>query len=97
MKVASEVEKILKGTVSRVQDLADLYRERVLVPFCRKHHLTYIAGMGRTVFYDSNDRPVDSLDIRALKKIEVDLNVEVLGTNDVFGYYISDITEQDIA
>jgi hypothetical protein len=96
-KLTLSVEAILKETQEKVQALADEYREKTLLSFCRHHKLTYMACcMGRNVFYDHAGQPVYEDDRPCLVPIVKDLNVEVLGTNDCFGYYLGDVTEQDL-
>jgi len=103
--IEENVEQILEEARERVGKLAEEYRERVLLPLCREHKLTYIAGMGRTVFYvnDNERESMGSIDDAVLMgygmvldTVFKDINVPVMGTNDCFGYYIKDITKKDI-
>lgn len=100
--VAEEIEKIMGDARSRIEKLADEYREAVMLPTCRKLGLTYLAGMGRTTFYTvaSPQKTFGSADevtgkYKALMPIFEQLNVEV-SHNDVFGFYVADIKEEDL-
>jgi hypothetical protein len=103
--IKKRIEKILNSAQEQLSKLADGYRTRVLLPICRKHRLTYIAGMGRTVFYIEGDESRSIGDGaeasllgygKVLSKVFDDLNEPVLSSNDVFGYYVGDISEKDI-
>lgn len=93
--VQAQVEAALGEAQDKIQRLADEFRERRLLPFCRRHRLTYLAGNGRTVFY-RDAHPVDSSYLKALLPVEEILNTDAIGRNDVFGFYIADITEDDL-
>lgn len=93
--VEKRVEAALEEAREKIQRLADEFRERRLLPFCRRHRLTFIAGMGSTVFY-RDGRPVYSTDLRVLAPMEEVLDIEAVGRNDVFGFYIADVTDEDI-
>lgn len=89
------VDSALEEARAKVEALADEFRTQKLLPFCKRHRLTYLAGNGVTTFYRS-DRSVDSTDLRALVPIEEILNIEGIGRNDCLGFYVADITEEDI-
>ena len=95
-------ETVLVEARLRIEKLATEYRDKVLVPFCRKHRLTYLAGMGRTVFYTSDDRSFGSAaDAVCEGYPQAEAVFEVLdqgavGQNDCFGFYVGDITYADI-
>ena len=104
--MTSVIERKLDAIEARaraqVESVAAQYRLRVLVPFCRRHRFTYIAGMGMTVFYDDEHRSIGSADDAILEErpelvpIFDVLDIHVLGSNvDVFGYYIAEITVSD--
>ena len=93
--VEKRVEAALEEARQKIQRLADEFRERRLLPFCRRHRLTFVAGMGRTVFY-RRGRPVDSTDLAALASMEEIMDIDAVGRNDAFGFYIADVTEEDI-
>ena len=96
MDVESEVESILFRARVEVDLLADRYREQVLLPFCRKHRLTYVSGNGCSNFYDGHSKPVYDWENPALLEVTRDLNVSVLGAIDVFGFYVPDVSAEDI-
>lgn len=89
------VDASLEEARNQIQALADEFRRQRLLPFCREHKLTYLAGMGRTVFY-RRGKPIDSSELYALTPIEEILNIEAVGRNDYFGFYIADITNKDL-
>lgn len=105
-QIAAQIAKIQLELDEKVQRLADDYREKVMLPICRKLKTTYLAGMGKTVFY-VNDNPnlsmecVDDVILFPVKKYKglmavFDiLNIPVRDGN-VFGYYVADITRADI-
>lgn len=94
--IEHEIGEAFSWAQQQIQELADAYRAEKLLPFCRKHQLTYLAGMGRTVFTNKHGDTVTSTELKALKPIEDILNIDAIGRNDVFGYYIFDITEDDL-
>lgn len=97
-----ELELYLNGILARAMNdielAADKYRREVLVPLCDKKGLSFIAGMGCTVFYDRDGNPfgLASDFPRSMRKkmegvFEI-LNLPVLGSNvEVFGYFIESI------
>lgn len=98
MKLASlnqRIEAVQEEARNKVQAIADEFRVKRLIPFCRRHKLTYLAGNGRTVFYNKQGNPVYSTDLKALEPIEEILDIQAIGVNDVFGFYIEDIDEED--
>lgn len=105
-RVDQILDEIHQAATERVQRLADEYRQQKMIPLCKKLQLTYIAGMGRTVFYAEDGRvsfgnasDVDQRSkYRALIQAFAVLDLPVLGSNnDVFGFYIADIRESDYA
>lgn len=95
-QIETSVESVLDHTREKLEEIAETWRAQTLLPFCRRHRLTFISGMGRTVFY-RDEEPVDSYDMPALKRLEEVLNLEGIGPNDCLGYYIRDVTEEDLA
>ena len=91
-----KVEAILESARIQLETLAAEYRESTLLPFCRRHQLTYIAGMGMTAFY-RNDESIDRHDFPLLAPIQEALDIGAIGRDDCLGYYIADIKEADIA
>jgi hypothetical protein len=91
------IEEIIDATRDRLTALASEYRSRVMVPLCRKHKLTYIAGMGRTVFYNRKGVSVGSMEEAPAYLVSVFdvLDSSAIGANDCFGFYVADITEHD--
>ena len=105
-QINEQLAAIEKEAQRKVQALADTYRTQQLIPFCRRYKLTYLAAMGSTVFYNKKGYPVSSADLKSLDRatariakalapIEEFLNIECLGHNDCFGFYIDEINEED--
>lgn len=94
--------RVLIEARKRIEAVADHYREKVLVPFCRKHQLTFLAGMGRTVFYTKAERSFGSAaeaiseGYPEARRIFEVLDQAALGRNDCFGYYVERVTDADI-
>lgn len=91
---------VLAAARERIAALADEYRETVLLPFCRKHRLTFIAGMGRTVFYTEDGRSFGDAEEAAYegyaaKRIFAVLDQEAVGQNDCFGFYMRNVDDVD--
>lgn len=99
--IIDEIDLELERLQHRIQVLADIYRADVLIPLCRKHRLTFVSGMGRTVFYKGKMSIGDYYDaelakMRYLKPVFEVINKEVLSGTDVFGFYVADVTKDDI-
>ena len=68
---------------------------------CTTHRLTYLAGMGRTLFSTEDGVDVGSADdardegLAFLVPVFAVLDKECIGGNDVFGYYVADVSAQD--
>ena len=96
-----KIDTILKLAAWQIEELAEEYRSTVLIPLCSKHRLTYMTGMGRTIFSTEDGIVVgtsdDALDegLAFLVPVFAVLNEQCLGTNDVFGFYVGDITKRD--
>lgn len=82
----------------RIDTIAEEFREAVLLPWCRKHHLEFIAGMGRTVtvFYTRDGRSFGSAEEASLEGFDARrifdvLDQEAIGHNDYFGFYVRDV------
>lgn len=99
----SRIELVLHAARKELQGLADEYRTLVLIPLCRRYRLTFISGMGRTVFYKQDGRSAGSAEEAISEKMSYlvpifrTLDTEAIGHNDCFGYYVSDINESDIS
>lgn len=93
--IEKAMESILEDARTKIQDLADEFRTQRLIPFCKRHRLTYLAGNGMTCFY-RDDKSIHSWDLKALEPIEKILDIEAVGYNDCLGFYVDDVTEEDI-
>lgn len=97
-----DIEPVLNTARERIKTLAEDYREKVLIPFCRKHRLTFHSGMGRTVFYTRDGRNFGSAEDAVYegypqaKPIFEVLDQEAVGRNDEFGFYVVEVTEEDV-
>lgn len=92
------LDAITTKAVDEIQVLADRYRSQKLVPLCKRHKLTFIAGMGHTVFYTRDGESIGDIydakqhGLHILVPVFEVLNIAVLNSKtDVFGYYIADI------
>lgn len=96
-KIESDIEKIVDDAQKKIQKIADEYRVKHLIPFCKKHKLIYFAGNGGWSFYKQNDgSSVHDHDVKYLQPISDILYTNAIGYHDCFGLYISDVTERDI-
>ncbi len=84
-----------------LDELADELRYRIVMPVCKKHKLTYIAGNGTFFFTDSKDENyhntweiADPKLAEELSSVFDILNTEV-GYNDYLGFYVRDVMEED--
>jgi hypothetical protein len=90
------ITKILDEASAKVCTLADAFRTDTLLPFCRQHELTYMAGNGITAFYNRKGDSVDEIALPELRSINATLNIHVMGTNDVLGFYVADVRKSDL-
>jgi len=99
--VVGRIDTILNGAQTQLANLAEEYRRAVLIPLCSKHRLTYLAGMGRTLFSTEDGVDVgnagDARDegLTFLVPVFAVLDKLCLGTLDDFGFYVDDITKRD--
>lgn len=95
MNIDHALSEIREAAQQQIMEIAAEYRRRTLIPFCRKHRLTFLSGNGTWTFY-KGDRLVDYNDVPAIAMIDSDLNVECLGRHDHFGFYMDDVRASDI-
>lgn len=95
----AELGAILAEQDRAVTALADRVRSDVVVPFCRKHRLGFIQGMGTFYFYrgeitfgESYNLPNGTLG-RDMKRIYDLLRSEIDRVQEL-GYYVQDVPEQ---
>ena len=91
----AEIDKIIQQAQNNIQELADKFRVEVLIPFCRRKKFTYMAGNGMTVFYNQKGESINFWDKR-LKPVQEIIDLGIFGSNDCLGYYVSDVTKEDI-
>lgn len=93
----SKLEKMQAKIDSEAEALGDQYLRENIKPFCDKHGLEFLSGMGMNVFY-LNDKPIYSYDCPAklrtkLKRFETELGIIIAGRD--FGQYLGDYTPKD--
>lgn len=109
MNWISSLKKIEARMWADAQNIADAYRVQVLIPFCRKHELTFVSGMGSFCFHqihipedDYSSYPGQVGDVEDAERkgykmrgiFEV-LNHEIACTQ-YLGFLVTDITEKDL-
>lgn len=101
-----QLELLKKQFEEELDALGDEVREEVVLPLCRKHKLTYMAGNGRIFIeragtnesvYDGSGVAPDVVGVmRAdLTRVVALLNVEVSSVN-CLGYYVGDVSKEDL-
>lgn len=109
MNWVSSLKKIEARMWADAQNVADAYRVQVLIPFCRKHELTFVSGMGSYCFHqihipedDYNTYPGQVGDVQdaerkglKMRQIFAVLDYEITRAQYV-GYLVADITEEDL-
>jgi hypothetical protein len=111
--IVDKIEKIEKEHDKQMTELADEYRKEVIIPFCKKYGLLYGTGMGTMSFFVRHPEidTVDEIDcelnkipdfvpqkaIPELKEIYKILRTDDMNPNQCFGYYVDDVTEEDLA
>lgn len=100
--VEDRVGTILERARQQVQNLACQYRETTLLPFCRKHGLTYDGSMGTSTFY-LDGKPLYVGDVNpkfsefdVLSQILTDLGVETFGQGEDFGTFIMPVNKTEL-
>lgn len=102
-KIKASINSLVDSLFAQVDVMAAQYRDEVMLPICRRLRLRYLAGMGETLFVSIDDEAVTiasawdakTLGYKSLVPVFETLGVEIVG-NDVFGYRIDDITEEDV-
>lgn len=93
----------------KVQRLAAEYREFVLLPLCKKHKLCFVSGMGTFFFHSAADGDAfdgqswsvrdmgDAIQERKRYLIPyLEMLDQEVEQGQYFGYYIDDITHEDL-
>ncbi len=94
------IEDIVQQTENNFKALAARYREEVLLPFCKKHKVTFAAGNGTFCFYKDGkgvylDGAYDDQDFKPGSKIIKALTISTSYAYE-FSQYFEDITKEDI-
>jgi hypothetical protein len=106
----ASTKKDLKELVNRFNDdvngLAECWRVDVLRPFCRKHRLTFVSGMGSYAFFGvgeknkhvqiHDDVDAERYGMKSIIPILRMLETEVSGSDDIFGFRVSDVKESEL-
>jgi hypothetical protein len=50
-RFVEESSRLTEEYLESINKLGEEYSEKVIIPFCRKHNLGFISGMGHIVFY----------------------------------------------
>lgn len=101
-RIETKLTKLNEEYDRRLQEIADEFREATLLPFCRRHRLTFLSGNGSWSFYRLDNSPgghgetVDEDDLRAIAPIESKLGLEAFGGNVQLGHWVQDITKGDL-
>lgn len=90
--ISERLEAVARRASEEIQTIADEYRERKIVPLCRRRGWEFMAGNGTWVFYDKRGQRVD--EDRIPGDIVFDLDSPTLGRDDLFGFYISDVRKE---
>ncbi len=92
---SATVERILDETREKFRVEATRFRAEVLLPYCSRMRLEYVAGNGETMFLDSKGNRVTSVERPGLKRFEDVLNLPGVDGLDCFGYHVEDIRAKD--
>jgi len=104
MDVEKEVERVLNLATSELDGLAELYRQEVLIPLCKKKRMRFMSGNGDFLFYEVEgakewtvraDYEAVSLRKRYLIPILADLNTPTTHMQH-FGYHVCDVKTEDL-
>lgn len=97
--IEKSIELIMKQAEDNINQLASQFRKNVLIPFCKKHGVTFAAGNGVFVFY-KNGKGLYNDEFDNGFKIDPEiiniLNITTTGNVSDFSHYIEDITSEDI-
>jgi hypothetical protein len=103
MRYVNRLTQIQSEYNTQFYALAEEVRTKVIIPICRRYHLTFTSGMGYIFFTgldgmgygDPRDRDFPA----KLKKVLTpvfDLLNHRLSFNDCFGYYVADVRKEDL-
>lgn len=104
MDVEKEVERAVALADTELERLAELYRQEILIPLCKKKKMRFMSGNGTFIFYNAEgtkdwqvgaNYEAINLKKRYLIPILEDLNQEV-SHGQYFGYYVCDVDTKDI-
>lgn len=93
--VQREIDRIDDQLNAMIEKLADDVRTSVVLPICRKHRLTFIAGMGTYAFYNAaGDNFGSTYAPKYLHRVFAIMD-QLLPTGLALGAYINDVQESD--
>lgn len=101
-RIEAELDAISARRRADLDTLAAGFRKNVLLPFCQKHNLDFISGMG-TFFFVADDEDGDEVTVNdsisakgfgdhlshllpVLEAMEIEID-----RGDYFGYYVGDV------
>ena len=99
--ISKSILSIQAEAEEKLHLLAKSYREKVLLPYCKKNGVTFYSGNGVFFFKKNGDyiyyslNPDDKTKFRLSESISAALNVYVNAYVD-FAQYIEEICEEDI-
>ncbi len=94
-RTEKRLEDLQEVFTKQVEAVADEFRERHLIPFCRRHRLTFLSGNGSWGFYRiSNGDVVPDWELKAVGDINQGLYLECMG--QPLGWYVQDVSEEDL-
>ena len=98
------VEGARKAFYDECERVADEVRERLVLPICKRHRLTFAAGMGSWSFYDDRYTDLgrhvvhdldDAKRFPGLTKVMKAIQLEVDRNSDI-GDYVRDVKPSDL-
>lgn len=110
-EIREAIEVILDAARIKIERLAYLYREKVLLPFCRKYQIVFASGNGVYAFFSKSGLllefeywcELDSDDFENWEEVFEKGNkiAEVLALGTLsdgchFSQYVEDVTKKDI-
>lgn len=100
-KLEKQINALEEEFNARAQAIADGFRERSLIPFCRRHRLTFLSGNGSWGFYriarnqrEGHGDPVHDWELKAIEPMEQTLSSDILG--QPLGWFMQDVNIRDL-
>jgi hypothetical protein len=100
MNYIGKLEKLEEQFWARVSNLGVKYRKDVVLPLCKEHNVCFISGMGRFFFYENDEAQKEIDEDHPLwnetMKVLIGILDREITHNQFFGYFIDDVTSEDI-